>query len=117
MGVPRILHAPVTLYLLPQAKLAFEVLELDKEFHPFILGPNGSQAKAISEQTHARINIPPHSMMKSEITVAGDKECVAQAVAQIKKIYMDMVCGYGCGLWVWSVGARPGTAVLSMSGM
>lgn len=75
------------------------MLEVEKEYHPFILGPNGSHAKALSEQTHARINIPPHSMMKNEITVAGDKECVAQAVSQIRKIYMDMVCG--CGLWAW----------------
>ena len=91
-----------------QAKLAFECLEVAKEFHPFILGPHGSRTKAISEQTGARINVPPPSLMKNEITVAGDKEGVAQAVPMIKKIYTDMVSGHGGvawglhgELWVW----------------
>ena len=74
-----------------QAKLAFERLALNREYHPFIAGPGGAVAKQISEQTGARINIPPSSLNKNEITVAGDKEAVAKAVAQIQKIYRDMV--------------------------
>eukprot|EP00731_Ephydatia_muelleri_P037646 Em0528g2a len=72
------------------AKLAFERLALNREYHPFIAGPGGAVAKQISEQTGARINIPPSSLNKNEITVAGDKEAVAKAVAQIQKIYRDM---------------------------
>ena len=74
-----------------QAKLAFEHLEVEKEFHPFISGPNGSVAKAIMDETGARINIPPPSMMKNDISVAGDKDSVAKAVAQVKKIWGEMV--------------------------
>ena len=74
-----------------QAKLGFERLEVEKEFHPFIQGPNGSVAKSIMEQTGARINIPPPSLMKNEITVAGDKDSVAKAVAQIRKMHENLV--------------------------
>ena len=74
-----------------QAKLAFERLDIEKAYHPFIMGPNNTVLKSISEATGARINMPPISLMKDELTVAGDKDAVAKAVTQIKKIYEDMV--------------------------
>ena len=74
-----------------QAKLAFERLDIKKEFHPFIAGPHGATSKRISEETGARINIPPFSLMKNEISIAGDKECVAKAVAEVQKIHEAMV--------------------------
>ena len=43
------------------------------------------------DETGARINIPPPSMMKNDISVAGDKDSVAKAVAQVKKIWGEMV--------------------------
>ena len=55
-------------------------------FHPFIAGPNNSTAREISEQTGARINIPPPSAHKDEITVAGEKDGVAVAVKRILQI-------------------------------
>ena len=73
--------------------MAFERLEINKEFHPFISGPNGAVAKRISEETGARINIPPLSLMKNEMSVAGDKDSVAKAVAEIQKIHSTMVKG------------------------
>jgi len=74
-----------------QAKLAFEHLDVEKEYHPFISGPNGSVAKAIMDETGARVNIPPLSMMKNDISVAGDKESVAKAIAKIREIWGEMV--------------------------
>jgi predicted PilT family ATPase len=70
-----------------QAKLAFERLDISKDYHPFISGPNGATAKRIMEETGARINIPPLSLMKNEMSVAGEKDAVAKAVAEIQKIY------------------------------
>ena len=43
------------------------------------------------EMTGARVNIPPLSLNKNEITVAGDKDCVAKATAQIMQLYKDIV--------------------------
>ena len=75
----------------PQAKLAFERLDISRDFHPFISGPNGTTSKKISDETGARINIPPLSLMKNELSVAGDKDSVAKAVAEIQKIFADVV--------------------------
>lgn len=74
-----------------QAKLAFERLEVEKKFHPFI----NSQAKALSDQTGTRIHIPPPSVDRADITVAGEKEGVAKAVAAIKELYEELkrTCG------------------------
>lgn len=72
-----------------QAKLAFERLAIPKTFHPFICGPNNDIVKKIMEQTGAVINIPPPSMQKDEMTVAGEKEGVAAAVKMITGIYEE----------------------------
>ena len=54
-------------------------------------GPNGSLIKSITETTGARVNIPPLSLNKNEISVAGDKDGVAKATAQIMQLYKEMV--------------------------
>ncbi|KAK3718445.1 hypothetical protein QZH41_014445 [Actinostola sp. cb2023] len=72
-----------------QAKLAFERLAIPKTFHPFICGPNNEIVKKIMEQTGVVINIPPPSMQKDEMTVAGEKEGVATAVKMITSIYEE----------------------------
>ncbi|XP_031553878.1 vigilin-like [Actinia tenebrosa] len=72
-----------------QAKLAFERLAIPSTFHPFISGPNNDIAKKITEQTGAKINIPPSTMHKDEMTVAGEKEGVAAAVKTILDIYEE----------------------------
>ena len=43
------------------------------------------------DETGARINIPPPSMMKNDISVAGDKESVAKAIVKIREIWGEMV--------------------------
>lgn len=70
-----------------QAKLAFERLNIPKIYHPFICGPDNEKAKEIANMSGARINIPPPSVDKDELTVAGDKECVQKAVKLIMDIY------------------------------
>jgi len=70
-----------------QAKLAFERLNIPKIYHPFICGPENEKAKEIANLTGARINIPPPSVNKDELTVAGDKDCVQKAVKIIMDIY------------------------------
>lgn len=72
-----------------QAKLAFERVNIPKIYHPFICGANNTTAKDIANRTGARINIPPPSVDKDELTVAGEKEGVQAAVKMITDIYKD----------------------------
>lgn len=44
------------------------------------------------EETGARINVPPPSVMKDEIVIAGEKDGVLAAKAKIEAIHKDMVC-------------------------
>ncbi len=79
------------LNVFPQAKLAFERLNVDKDYHPFICGPNNKNIQALAEKTGARINVPPPSVMKNEIVVSGEKDGVHEAVTSIMKLYDEKV--------------------------
>lgn len=69
------------------------MVKIPKMYHPFINGPNGETAKSlIGDKKNVRINIPPLSVMKDELSVAGEKESVVAVVEQIKKLFKDMVC-------------------------
>ena len=75
-----------------QSKQAYEKLDIPKQYHPFINGPNGDmQKKLIGDLANVRINIPPLSGTKTEMSVAGEKEAVMQVVEKIKALHMDMV--------------------------
>lgn len=73
-----------------QSKQAYERLEIPKMYHPFIAGAHNEKVTAIMNETGIRVNIPPLSVMKNEITVAGEKEGVIQAVETIINIYKEM---------------------------
>ncbi|GFR28209.1 vigilin [Trichonephila clavata] len=72
-----------------QSKLAFERLVVPKMYHPFIFGPFNETLNQIISETKARINIPPASVMKDELTIAGEKEAVAKAKARVLNIYEE----------------------------
>ena len=57
------------------------------------MGANSTMVKSICEATGARINIPPLSLNKDEITIAGEKECVAKALSQVTKLHNELVSG------------------------
>jgi len=73
--------------ILLQAKLAFVRLPIPKIYHPFICGPFNQTVKEIMERTNSRINIPPPSVAKDEVTIAGEKEGVSTAECEIQHIY------------------------------
>ena len=78
----------------PQSKQALEVVQIDKMYHPFIRGPSSETEKRLLSDFRpgaCRINIPPLSVAKNEISVAGEKEAVVAVVAAIKKMHVDMV--------------------------
>jgi hypothetical protein len=75
-----------------QSKQAYEVLQIPKSYHPFINGPNGERVKKLTaEHPNVRVNIPPPSVMKDELSVAGEKDGVNKVVEQIQKIFKEMV--------------------------
>ncbi|XP_075883863.1 high density lipoprotein binding protein a isoform X2 [Nelusetta ayraudi] len=69
-----------------QDKRAVERVNIDKVFHPFITGAFNKVVQEMSQETGARINVPPPSVNKTEIVITGEKEQVALAVALIKKV-------------------------------
>ena len=75
----------------PQAKLAFERLDVPKIYHPFVCGPDNNVVNDLMAKTGAQIRVPPPSVDKNEIIVSGEKEGVAMAVDTIMKIYKDKV--------------------------
>ena len=78
-----------------QSKQSYEVLAIPKIYHPFISGPNSDNTKAmLNEFPNVRINIPPLSVMKDELSVAGETEGVQAVKAKILKIFKDIVSYY-----------------------
>ncbi|XP_049867329.1 vigilin [Pectinophora gossypiella] len=74
-----------------QSRKALERITIPKIYHPFIQGPYGERAQALTADTGARIHIPPASTQSDEIVIAGEKNGVLAAKAQIEQIYEDMV--------------------------
>lgn len=68
-----------------------ERLTLEKVFHPFIAGAHNRLVQELSQETGARISIPPPSLPKDEIVITGEKEAVALALNRIRAIYEDKV--------------------------
>ncbi|XP_045491427.1 vigilin [Colias croceus] len=73
-----------------QSRKALERVTIPKIYHPFIHGPHGKRAEQITEETGARIHIPPASTQSDEIVIAGEKNGVLAAKAQVEQIYEEM---------------------------
>merc|ERR1711972_358057 len=72
-------------------KQAFEKLEVPKIYHPFVQGANNCNTNAMLEKySGVRINIPPLSVMKDELSIAGEKDGVLAVKAAISSIWRDM---------------------------
>ena len=74
-----------------QSKKAFERIIVPKIYHPFIVGAYSEKLNQMIGETGARINVPPLSVQKDEIVIAGDKDGVMAAKAKIETIHKDMV--------------------------
>ncbi|XP_076306465.1 vigilin-like [Tachypleus tridentatus] len=72
-----------------QAKLAFQRLDIPKIYHPFICGPYNQNITQLMNKTGTRINVPPLSVMKDELTIAGEKEAVGAVEDIIMKIFHE----------------------------
>lgn len=73
-----------------QSKKSVERVSIPKVFHPFILGPYNENLNRLTEETGARINVPPQSVMKDEIIITGEREATQVARVRIEQIYNDI---------------------------
>lgn len=73
-----------------QSRKAFERISVPKIYHPFIFGPNSENLNKLIEETGARINIPPQSVMKDDIVITGETEGVQLAKQRIESIHKEM---------------------------
>ncbi|TRZ03789.1 hypothetical protein DNTS_014458 [Danionella cerebrum] len=87
-GIEKARHE-IQLISAEQDKRAVECLSLEKAFHPFISGAYNRLAQELSQETGARISIPPPSVPKDEIVITGEKEAVAMAISRIRATYED----------------------------
>ncbi|KAM9717681.1 vigilin isoform 1-T2 [Menidia menidia] len=87
-GIEKARHE-ILLISAEQDKRAVERLSLEKAFHPFIAGAHNRLVQELSQETGARISIPPPSLPKDEIVITGEKEAVALAVNRIRAMYED----------------------------
>lgn len=72
------------------SRKAFERISVPKIYHPFVNGPNNETVQKIMDDTGARVNIPPPSVIKDEIIITGETEGVQVAKARIEAIYKEM---------------------------
>ncbi|KAL0970265.1 hypothetical protein UPYG_G00239660 [Umbra pygmaea] len=87
-GIEKVRHE-ILLISAEQDKRAVERLSLEKVFHPFISGAHNRLVQELSQETGARISIPPPSLHKDDIVITGEKEAVALAVGRIRAIYEE----------------------------
>ncbi|CAL8242009.1 unnamed protein product [Merluccius merluccius] len=87
-GIEKARHE-VLLISAEQDKRAVERVSLEKVFHPFIAGAHNRLVQELSQETGARISVPPPSLPKDEIVITGEKEAVALALSRIRAIYDD----------------------------
>jgi len=74
-----------------QSKQAFEKLEVPKIYHPFIQGAGNVNINSLTaKHSGVRINIPPLSVMKDELSITGEKEGVLACKAAITQIWKEM---------------------------
>jgi len=89
-GIEKALHE-IQMISDEQSKQAFEKLEIPKIYHPFIQGANNCNINAMLDKySGVRINIPPLSVMKDELSIAGEKDGVLAVKAAIIAIWKDM---------------------------
>ncbi|KAJ8416658.1 hypothetical protein AAFF_G00325360 [Aldrovandia affinis] len=87
-GIEKARHE-ILLISAEQDKRAVERLSLEKAYHPFIAGAHNRLVQELSQETGARISIPPPSLPKDEIVITGEKEAVALAISHIRAIYEE----------------------------
>lgn len=88
-GIDKAVHE-ISIISDEHSRQANERVEIPKIFHPFITGANNEKVNALMEETGVKVHIPPPSVMKDEISIAGEKQGVQVAKERILQIYEEM---------------------------
>lgn len=88
-GIEKALHE-IQMISDERSKQAYERLEIPKIYHPFITGPYGERLRLITEGSGVKLNIPPPSVQKDEISVAGEREVVIKAKHALLEIHDEL---------------------------
>uniref|UniRef100_A0A7I5E6T0 Vigilin n=1 Tax=Haemonchus contortus TaxID=6289 RepID=A0A7I5E6T0_HAECO len=72
-----------------ESKLATEHILCPRIFYPFVRGPFNETYDSLTQETGAKINIPPSQASNEVIVITGEKEGVHKAAAVIRGIVAD----------------------------
>lgn len=64
-------------------------IDVPKVYQPFIVGPFGRTLESIMKETGAKVNVPPQSVMKDEITITGERNNVKAAKERVAAIFEE----------------------------
>ena len=74
-----------------QSKQAFDKILVPKIYHPFIEGADRCNLKMLQEKyPGVRISIPPLSVVKDELSIAGEKEGVIAVTDYVNQVWKEM---------------------------
>ncbi|KNC96828.1 uncharacterized protein SPPG_07662 [Spizellomyces punctatus DAOM BR117] len=70
-------------------------VSIERSYHPFIAGPNGSQVQLLQLETDTRIHIPPvvptlQDKGSSDILIVGERTAVLAAEERLRAIYEEV---------------------------
>ncbi len=85
VGIEKALHE-IQMISDERSKQAYERLEIPKIYHPFITGAYNEKIKAFTEGSGVKVNIPPLSVQKDEISVAGERD----GVLKVKHVILQV---------------------------
>jgi hypothetical protein len=88
-GIEKALHE-IQMISDERSKQAYERLEIPKVFHPFITGAHNEKIKAFTEGSGVKVNIPPLSVQKDEISIAGERD----GVLKVKLAIIQVIARY-----------------------
>lgn len=94
-GIEKALHE-IQMISDERSKQAYERLEIPKVFHPFITGAHNEKIKSFTEGSGVKVNIPPLSVQKDEISIAGERDGVLKVKLAIIQVNSDCLLKSMC---------------------
>ena len=94
-GIEKALHE-IQMISDERSKQAYERLDIPKVFHPFITGAHNEKIKSFTEGSGVKVNIPPLSVQKDEISIAGERDGVLKVKLAIIQVNSDCLLKSMC---------------------